>query len=264
MPERLPFPTAEELHEAQMEELLLRLHVAGVGRIQSYNAERQVADIVPQVRHPVPRPDGGYDFEDLPVLPDVPLLWPRMGRWFWAASVEPGDAVQILYDGRSPGRWRRQAETGNTGLDRIREIQNPEHLTLHGLSNAVAIPGLDTWNRALRHVPEQLPPTHADAGITFGSDLDDGLRVSIRGDGSLKITKGNGVVLEIDTSGVVHLGTATGEALALAAATDAIVSSLKSTIAGWTPIANDGGASLKAVIAGWSPASVAASKVKGV
>lgn len=276
MPERLPFPTAEELHEAQMEELKLQLHVAGVGRIQSYNAERQVADVVPQVRHPVPRSDGGYDFEDLPVLVDVPVLWPRMGKWFWAASVEPGDAVELLYDGCSPGRWRRQAETGRTGLDRIHEIQNPEHLTRHGLSNAVAIPGLDTWNRALRHAPGQRSPTDADAGITFGSDLDEGLRVSIKGDGSLTVTKGNDVRIEVTATGTVSLAGAEAatKALGIAELIDARLETLRAafnahthTVAASGPVTG-GSASVTGTAAAPTSvgqlASVAALKVKGV
>ena len=67
----------------------------------------------------------------------------------------------------------------------------------------------------------------------------------------------------VDASGVVHLGGAAGSFVALAPLVDAIVSSLKSAVAGWTPVPNDGGASLKAVIAAWSPSSTAATHVKG-
>jgi hypothetical protein len=264
MSERLPFPTEEELHEARMEELKLSMHVAGVGRIQSYDPVHQVADIVPMVRHPVPQPDGSYLFEDLPVLPSVPVLFPRMGKWFLAFSVEPGDAVQIVYDSASPGTWRRQADNGATGLDRLREIKHPTTLQRHSLSHAVAIAGIDTYLKALTHAPPvAVNSDDAQACLTLGSDLADGTRLSIYGNGVMKVTRGVDVVLQIDADGDVNIGGPAGALLAKAAETDAIVSSLKSLIASWTPVPNDGGASLKAVIAGWSPASVATTKAKG-
>ncbi len=259
MAERSPFPTAEELHEAQMEEFKLCLHFAGVGRIQSYDPVHQVADVVPQVRHPWPQPDGTYVFEDLPVLPSVPVVFPRMGKWFLAFSVEAGDAVQLIYDSAAPGAWRRQADSGATGLDRVRELKNPATLQRHHLSNAVAIPGIDTYARALRHAPPFAPPTHPQACLTFGLDTDDGTRVSIYGNGAMEVTHGNDVVFRIEPGAP----SAPAAALAKAAETDAIVSSLKSLIAGWTPTGTGDGASLKALIAGWSPATVATTKVKG-
>lgn len=206
MTERFPFPTPEELHEAQMEELKLSLHFAGVGRIQRYDPVHQVADVVPQVRHPVPQPDGTYVFEDLPVLPDVPVIFPRMGKWFLAFSVEAGDAVQLLYDSAAPGAWRRQPDSGATGLDRVRELKNPATLQRHHLSNAVAIPGIDTYARALTHAPPYREPTSALACLTLGSDLDAGTRLSIYGDGSMKITKGSTVVIQLDAAGTLQLG----------------------------------------------------------
>lgn len=206
MAERFPYPTEEELHEAQMEELKLSMHFAGVGRIQSYDPVHQVADVVPQVRHPVPQADGTYLFEDLPVLPSVPVVFPRMGKWFLAFSVEAGDAVQLIYDSAAPGAWRRQPDSGAVGLDRVRELKNPATLQRHHLSNALAIPGIDTYARALRHAPPQCEPTSALASLTLGSDLDDGTRLSIYGDGSMKITRGSTVVIQLDAAGTIQLG----------------------------------------------------------
>lgn len=207
MAERSPFPTAEELHEAQMEEFKLSLHFAGVGRIQSYDPVHQVADVVPQVRHPWPQPDGTYVFEDLPVLPSVPVVFPRMGKWFLAFSVEAGDAVQLIYDSAAPGAWRRQADSGATGLDRVRELKNPATLQRHHLSNAVAIPGIDTYARALRHAPPRAQnASDPDACLTLGRDTDDGTRLSIYGDGSMKITRGSTVVIQLDAAGTIQLG----------------------------------------------------------
>lgn len=197
-----------------MEQLRLGLHCAGIGRIQSYDAATQTADVVPQVRHPVPQPDGSYLFEDLPVLPSVPVIFPRMGRWFMAFSVEVGDAVQLIYDSAAPGSWRRQPDSGATGLDRIRETRNPSTLQRHHLSNAIAIAGIDTHARALRHAP--VVATGDLSCLTIGRDDDGDTRLSIYGDGRVQITQGAAVVALIDADGTVHVGGGLGDFIALA------------------------------------------------
>ena len=121
MPETNPFPTDEELHEMLMEQLLRGIHVAMPGRIQSYDPVHQVADIVIGVKdsYPDPEGDGEYLHVNYPVLPAVPILWPRMGRWFMAMSVEPGDAVQVLFNSSAIGIWRRSPVVDNVeGIDR--------------------------------------------------------------------------------------------------------------------------------------------------
>ena len=250
MTERFPFPTPEELHEAQMEELKLSLHFAGVGRIQRYDPVHQVADVVPQVRHPVPQPDGTYVFEDLPVLPDVPVIFPRMGKWFIAMSVQPGDRVQLLFNTLSPEDWLY-------GDGRVVDVADTRR---QHLSHAVALIGMNINSEALQHVPLDAPPDNASASFRFGSDLDDGARMSIYGDGCVEITRGDAVAFRVDPGAPV----APPRPVALAPLVDAIVSSLKQHIANWTPVANDGGASLKAHMTSWNPESTASQLVKAV
>lgn len=270
MAERSPFPTAEELHEAQMEELKLSLHFAGVGRIQSYDPVHQVADVVPQVRHPWPQPDGTYVFEDLPVLPSVPVVFPRMGKWFLAFSVEAGDAVQLIYDSAAPGAWRRQADSGATGLDRVRELKNPATLQRHHLSNAVAIPGIDTYARALRHAPDVA--TGNLSCLTLGRDGDGDTRLSIYGSGIVKITRGADVVLQIDADGTVHIGGAAGDFLALAGLVKTRLDTIQAAfdththpVVGAVPATPGTPPTVTAPIPLIGPlASVAATKAKGV
>ncbi|MBK6532607.1 MAG: hypothetical protein IPN17_28225 [Deltaproteobacteria bacterium] len=210
MTERSFDPSDEEVHADLMEQLLLGIHVAMPGRIQSYDSVHQVADIVLQVRHRYPDPDGSgqYFDEDYPVLPAVPIFWPRMGKWFWAASVEAGDAVQVLFNSSALGIWRRSTATDAlSGLDRaIRGVSTVGDVGRHSLTHAVALLGMETYSQALAHAPPFVPPTDPDACLTLGSDLDDGTRLSIYGDGSMKITRGSTVVIQIDAAGTIQIG----------------------------------------------------------
>lgn len=256
MSERPPYPTERSLAEAREEQAALRTHVAYPGRVQSYNASTQTADVVPLIRQQVPQPDGSYALEELPVVPSVPVVWPRVGGWFVAMALVPGDTVQLVVNTSAIGHWR--AGDGS--------VTDPGDLRRQHLAHAVAIPGLYVRQKALAHAPTPTGSGGAlaatDAALVIGSDAN-GPRVTLRPNGTVQVTQGSAVVIEVDASGVVHLGGAAGSFVALAPLVDAIVSSLKSAVAGWTPVPNDGGASLKAVVAAWSPSSTAATHVKG-
>ena len=267
MPEFNPFPTDEELWEERATDLRASLHVAMPGRIQSYDPVHQVADIIIGVKDSLidPEGDGEYMHLNYPVLPAVPILFPRMGRWFMAMSVEPGDAVQLLFNSSAIGLWRRSTRIDNVeGI--VRALQGRTlvgDVARHHISHAVALLGLETYGRALNHAPNSFdrPASDAMASMVWGSDL--GARMTIRGDGSIEVVKGAEVRLRIDADGTVHVGgAAASQFVALANLVDARLSALKTILTGWTVVPGDGGAALKTAMAAWSVASVAATKAK--
>jgi hypothetical protein len=246
--ERETYPSERALAEAREEQSALRTHVAYPGRVQEYHADTQTADIVPLIRQQVPQPDGSYALEELPVLPSVPVVWPRVGAWFLAMALAPGDTVQLLCNTSAIGHWR----TG-TG-----DVTDPGDLRRQHLAHAVALPGLYTRGKALAHAPS------GDTGLVLGSDTS-GARVAFLANGTMRVTQGDATVLEVDTAGVVHLGGAAGEFVALANLVTTQLMALKTAINGAAVVPGDGGAAFKAAImaalASW-PATVAATKTK--
>jgi len=258
MSERPPYPTERDVLDAREEQFELRHHVAYPGRVQSYDPATQTADVVPLIRQQVPQPDGSYVMEELPVVPSVPVLWPRVGAWFLSFPIAPGDTVQLLVNTSAIGHWR----VGNG------DVTDPGDLRRQHLAHAVAIPGLYTRGRALRQTgaagattPEGLP-----TGVVLGSDETTGPRLLIKADGSIEIVAGGTVAAHVDADGTVHLGAASGAAfVALASLVGAQLEALKSAISGAAVVPNDGGAAFKAnlmtALASW-PASVAATRAK--
>ena len=63
------------------------------GRIESYDPATQRATVLPMVRHEVPQSDGSSEYEDLPPLPEVPVIQPRGGAFFdfchWSRGRHP-------------------------------------------------------------------------------------------------------------------------------------------------------------------------------
>jgi len=271
MSERSTWPSEEELHETRMQQLSLATDNALIGRIQSYDAATQTADIVPMVKQQIPRPDGTFDYEDLPMLPCVPVLWLGVGPWFVAMSVEPGDSVLIIcLDGDHSPWWASRRTEGMTGLSRATQGRVvPADLGRHHLAHAVAIPvRFEHRHNALRNAPRQVIAQNdpLDAKLVIGSDAEGGTRLTIFGDGRLRVTQGNGTTLELSANGEVHLGgtPAATKPLAVAELVTALAQSLKDHVATWVPVPNDGGASLKTHIATWSLPDVAATKARGV
>lgn len=250
--------TEQEFIEEQIEDHLARLFTAMPARVQRYDATLQVCDLVPLVRHPRKDPDGGYTHEDYPVLPCVPVVFPRTGDHFIAFALQPGDMGLVVFCKEAIGHWR----VGNG------DVTDPGDLRRQHLAHAVAIPGLYTRGRALRQTgaagattPEGLP-----TGVVLGSDETTGPRLLIKADGSIEIVAGGTVAAHVDADGTVHLGAASGAAfVALASLVGAQLEALKNAISGAAVVPNDGGAAFKAnlmtALASW-PASVAATRAK--
>lgn len=239
-------PSAEGLTRAWIERYLGELHVAMPGRVESYDPTTQTANVKPLVRHAAPQPDGSTAQEDLPVIPSVPVLWPRAGGWFMAMPLAVGDSVQLLVNSAAIGHWR--AGQG--------EVTDPGDLRRHHLSHAVAIPGLATRAGALRHAPS------AAFGMVFGEDADGGTRVTIDADGTVVVTRATSELLRIEGNGEVSLGGAVGaQFVALANLVDARLSAIVSAFNTHVHVETGGSTQVPTTPLG-PQASVAATKGK--
>jgi hypothetical protein len=244
-------PSEEDLHRAHIEHALRQVHTAMPCRVQSYDPALQVADLVPLVRCAVHDPDGGITHEDYPVLPCVPVVFPRTSDHFIAFAIQPGDMGVALFCEDAIGHWR----VGGG------DVTDPGFLGRHHLGAGVFIPGLFDRSKKLANAPA-FASTPGSPRLVIGSDDTAGTRVAFNNNGSLKITQGSTVVFQLDADGVNNIGGAAGQAIATAQAVTSVLDSLKSAIAAWTPVPNDGGASLKAVISGWSASVTGATKAK--
>lgn len=251
MAERPVAPSREELVRGWIEHYLQDLHTAMPGVVEAYDPGTQRATVRPTVRHAVLQPDGSTAYEDLPPLPEVPVLFPRAAGWFVALPVAAGDTVLLVFNEAATGAW--EAGDGDTA--------HPGDLRRHHLSYPVALLGYAVRGAKLK--PEHIQPA-SDPGIVIGSNADDGPRLSLAGDGTITIVAGGSTRLQIDPDGTVHIGGhPAADFLALAAKVDLQVNAIKNLFNLWTVVPGDGGAALKALAALWTPVTVAAAKVRG-
>jgi hypothetical protein len=122
-------PTLAEVLRTAIENRLLDVHTAIPGKVVTYDAARQTADVQPMVRHAFRRSDGSTAFEDLPVCPSVPVAWPSGGGFYLHLPLAAGDTVMLVFSQSATGAYR---ETG--------QLSPPGDLRRHSPGYPIAIP----------------------------------------------------------------------------------------------------------------------------
>ena len=107
---------------------LLETHTAIPGIIQAYDAATQTADVQIVVSR-MTREDGTV--QQIPILPNVPVVHPRSETAFIHMPIAPGDSVLIVFAERNIDDWRRNAKPGDAPDDRR-----------HHYSDAIALVGM--------------------------------------------------------------------------------------------------------------------------
>lgn len=225
-------PTLEEVIREAITNRLLDVHVALPGRINTYYLSEQAADVQPLLKRSFVTVDGDEIEESLPVIPKVPVVFPRSNDFFITFPLKPGDLVTLVFIERSIDTW-----TAKEG-----EEVDPVDTRMHSLSDAVAYPGLYPFSKAVKDA-------HA-TNMVIGQD--------------------SGPQIHIKPSDEIHLGSENAAdfvALAAKIATELtkINTAIVAAIAAVTP--NDGGLAafqaLQTSLSGASfPSSVAATKIK--
>lgn len=223
-----------ELIRKAMEHRLADVRTAMPARVQSYDVTTQTVDVSPLVREITET--AGDDIEEaLPVIPSVPVAFPRAGGFFVTFPIVPGDTGQIVICDRSIDQWRTRGSQSFT--PEYGYAVHPLDKRRHGLAGAVFYPGLsDALNPLL------------DAHAT-----------------DMVLGKDGGVSIHIKPTNEIHIGKGPTDFVALAALVATELTALKAAISGAAVAAGDGGATFKAnilaALATW-PGSVAAAKVK--
>lgn len=183
--ERPAYPTDDDVAKAREEQLLLSLDGPMPGRVQSYDSATQTADIVPLVRKQVAQPDGEYTMEALPVLPSVPVLFPRMGDWFVSLPIAEGTYGLVIVCAPAIGHWR----VGDG------DVTDPGDLRRFHMAHAVFLPvGMTPRSEALERTGAAGEDGNGKpTGMVIGSDAADGSRILMRANGTVEIVAGGAV-----------------------------------------------------------------------
>lgn len=148
--------TLEEVFRLAMDGRLAQLNTAMPGRVQSYNAAKQTADIKPTLKRAVPTPDGDYILEELPVIPSVKVIHPGGTDWALHIPIATGDTVQLIINQWDHSEWSR------TG-----EVVGPADKRDFSLAHAVALPGLRLDSKPITGASATNTTLHHSSGFAI-------------------------------------------------------------------------------------------------
>lgn len=158
-------PTAADLARRAVRIALEQLRTAHPAQVLKWDAAAQRVDVQPLLLDVYEEEGGARATQKLPVITNVPVVFPGAGGFRLTFPVKVGDTVLLVFAERSLDTWL--AKGG---------LADPVDVRTHHLSDAIAIPGL-------RSFADPLGPVRADA-CTLGED--DGAQVVVK-DGTVHL-----------------------------------------------------------------------------
>ena len=169
-------PDLAELIRTAVKQNQSTIHVSLPGKIESYDATEQKADIKPLLKRPLVASDGTeLESESLPILMDVPICFPRggggMGGFCITWPLAPGDLVHLVFVERSIDQY----------LDKNGEETDPLDYRMHNLSDAVAYPGFYPRKLSLKEADTENAMFGRDEGMQIHVTPNDTVELRIGG-----------------------------------------------------------------------------------
>lgn len=151
-------PTFTQLLKQAIDNRLLDTHTALIAKVESYDSSKQQVNVSSVFKRPIENVDQEIVLEQLPMLCDVPVLFPRAGGFFISFPIQAGDFVQLIFNEVSIDDWL---------LDKANTMSSTQRFTLQG---AVAIPGIYPESRPLSGAHEKNFVAGKDKGVQLHID----------------------------------------------------------------------------------------------
>lgn len=128
----------EQLLETYTDTRLADLRVALPGLIENFDESQQTASVFPAIKQEIDQIDGTRIKRTLPLIENVPVIFPRSGEYAITFPLNKGDTGLLVFSDRCIDNFVIE---GN--------IQTQEVRRMHALSDAMFIPGLVGIRQAL-------------------------------------------------------------------------------------------------------------------
>lgn len=138
----------QEALRCALEAAIASLWTALPAKIVSVDYTKRTCSCQPTIKGKIQKPDGTFEFVDMPLLVDVPIVVPSAGGFTLSLPIKADDEVLVVFGSRCIDSWW---ETGDVGV--------PMELRMHDLSDGFAIAGP-------RSVPKATPLHATNARLT--------------------------------------------------------------------------------------------------
>ena len=187
--ERLDDP--EESLRLAMESQQAQIWTALPGVVAAVNLAAQTLSVQPTVQGSVASPDGAKQLVNLPLLVDVPIVWPRAGGFALTFPITAGDEVLVVFASRCIDSWW---QSGGIGA--------PAEARMHDLSDGFAILAPTSQPKKLSGVSSTNVQLRDEAGTTY---------VEITPDGKARVVAATQIDVEAPTVNITGDLNVTGE-----------------------------------------------------
>ncbi|GHV35147.1 hypothetical protein FACS1894187_07240 [Synergistales bacterium] len=120
-----------EQFRALSEAMAVNMRVCCPGIIQSFDPDTITVTVQAAGKESIRKPDGTLESQELPLMVDVPVFFPRGGDFTLTFPIRAGDECIVVFADRCFDAWHQSGG-----------IQEAVETRLHDLSNAFAIVGV--------------------------------------------------------------------------------------------------------------------------
>lgn len=146
----------EQVDASLIGAVMSALRVAMPGIVQSFDPDAVTAVVQPAIRGQEPAPDGGSQSTVLPLLVDVPVVFPRGGGCTLTFPVSAGDECLVVFADRCIDFWWQSGG-----------IQEPVDTRMHDLSDAFCIVGPQSQAKKISGISTDAVQLRTDDGTAF-------------------------------------------------------------------------------------------------
>lgn len=146
----------QEALRMAMDGRLSTVWTATPGIVTKVDLSSMTVEVQPAIQGRVQNPDGSYQFVNLPLLVDVPVVFPRAGGFILTLPIAVGDEVLVVFASRCIDSWW---QNGGVGV--------PMEMRMHDLSDGFAIPGPTSQPKKVSSISSTAAQLRNEAGDIY-------------------------------------------------------------------------------------------------
>lgn len=147
---------AEETQRLILDGRQVGIWTALPGIVQKVNFTAMTCEVQPAIKATIVNDDGSQQLVSLPLLVDVPIVFPSAGGFTMTFPMAAGDEVLVVMASRCIDAWWQQGG-----------VQPPMEARMHDLSDGFAIPGPRSQPRVIGAINSSKLQIRNDAGTVY-------------------------------------------------------------------------------------------------
>lgn len=185
---------AEEAQRLVLDGRQATIWTAIPGIVQSVNFSAMTVEVQPSIQGTIENENGTIQSVNLPLLVDVPIVFPSAGGFTITFPIVVGDEVLVVFSSRCIDAWWQSGG-----------IQRPMEARMHDLSDGFAIPGPRSQPRVVPGISNSAMQIRNDAGTSY-IEIDDDGKINLVSPSEVNLTA---PIVKV-TGGLIIDGTVTG------------------------------------------------------